>query len=84
MELTSKLDFNTFITIALLLLLMVSLILLMKYIAGDFSPVKIEEIGKDEIEIKNSNGIVIGKKIIVSYKHTYKDGRTKVKIKTIQ
>jgi hypothetical protein len=77
-------DYNTFITIALLLGLMVALIFLMKYIVGDFSPVSIEEVGKDEVELKDGNGNIIGKKIVYTYKHTFKDGNVKYKTKTIK
>ncbi len=77
-------DYNTFITIALLLGLMVALIFLMKYIVGDFSPVSIEEVGKDEVELKDANGNITGKKIVYTYKHTFKDGNVKYKTKTIK
>ncbi|MEI6754069.1 MAG: hypothetical protein WCK78_13005 [Paludibacter sp.] len=81
---TTTVDYNTFITIALLLGLMVALIFLMKYIVGDFSPVSIEEVGKDEVEMKDANGNVTGKKIVYTYKHTFKDGNVKYKTKTIK
>jgi hypothetical protein len=81
---TTAVDYNTFITIALLLGLMVALIFLMKYIIGDFSPVSIEEVEKDEVEMKDSNGNITGKKIVYTYKHTFKDGNVKYKTKIIK
>jgi len=81
---SSAVDYNSFITIALLMLLIVGLIFLMKYISGDFSPVSIEEISKDEVELKDGNGNITGKKIVYTYKHTFKDGNVKFKTKILK
>jgi len=80
---TESVDYNSFITIAFLVGLIVLLIMLMKYITGDFSPVSIEEVGKDEVELKDVNGSITGKKIVYTYKHTFKNGNVKFKTKTI-
>lgn len=81
---TTAVDYNTFITIALLLGLMVALIFLMMYIAGYYSPVSIEEVGKDELDLKDANGNITGKKIVYTYKQTFKDGKVKYKRKVIK
>jgi len=75
---------KTIITILFLLAIMTLLILLMKYIAGDFSPVNIEETGKEIVEIKDNTGNVISKTILYSYKCTYRDGGVKYKIKKVR
>lgn len=72
-----------FLTIFVLLAFMVALILLIKYIDGDFSPISIEEVDRQVIESKDSNNNVNVKKIVITYKKTYKDGRIKMSYKTI-
>ncbi len=81
---TTSVDYNSFITIAFLVGLIVLLIMLMKYIAGDFSPISIEESGKEEVELKDANGNTTGKRILITYKYTYKNGNVKFKSKSIK
>jgi hypothetical protein len=80
---TESVDYNSFITIAFLVGLIVLLIMLMKYITGDFSPVSVDELMKDEVELKDVNGNITGKKIVYTYKLTFKNGNVKFKSKTI-
>jgi len=72
---------NEHVTTIFMLLLMVSLIFFIKYIHGDFSPVSIEELNRDELTYRNEKGEIVGKKILYYYKYTYKDGRIKFKTK---
>lgn len=63
---------------------MVILILLIKYVVGDFSPISIDLVDEKEVEKTNKNGTVIGKTIVYTYKYTYTDNRIKYKTKTIK
>lgn len=75
---------KTILTILFLLALITLLIVLMKYLAGDFSPVNIEETGKEIVEQIDKTGNVISKTIVYSYKYSYRDGRVKYKIKKVR
>lgn len=75
---------NDYWTIIFLMGLMVVCILGMKYIAGDFSTVSIEKVDQHYLIKNNVNGEVIGKKISITYKYTYTDGRVKYKTKIIK
>ena len=75
--------YNTsdYIEMIFMLCMMISLILVIKYIHGDYSIKSIEEINKDELPIINDKDVVIGKKIICIYKYTYKNDVVKYKTK---
>jgi len=77
--------YNTsdYIEMIFMFVMMVLLLIVIKYIHGDYSAESIEEISKDELSITNDKGDVIGKKYINTYKYTYKNGSIKYKTKTI-
>lgn len=75
---------NDYLTIIFLLSLMGVCIMGMKYINGDFSPISIDVVDKQEVVSTNVNGEVISKKMVIISKYTYKDGRIKHKTKKIK
>lgn len=70
-----------YLSIIVLIGIMLVLVVILKWINGDFSPVSIEEISRRNVEEKNSNGDVIKNSVIVEYKKTYHDGRVKISYK---
>lgn len=73
---------NDYLTMFVLLTILIVLVFMVKYLEGDFSPISIEEIGREILENKSSDN-VITKCVVVTYKKTYKDGRVKITHKTI-
>ena len=74
-------EFYTILVILALLGVYAIIAIMMKWIAGDYSPISITEENSEEIAIRNFNGDVIGKKLLVIYKHTYRNNNTKYKSK---
>lgn len=70
------------ITMFVLFIFLVILSFIIKYFNGDYSPISIEEISRDILENKSSDNL-ISKKIVITYKKIYKDGRVKITTKTI-
>lgn len=76
-------DFSKILMILALLGVYFIISFMMKWIAGDFSPISIEEVSRDEVNLTDSNGVVTGKKLLVNYKYTYRDNNVKYKTKKI-
>ena len=63
---------------------MIILILLIKYVVGDYSVKTIELLEQKEFEKTDKNGMIINKTIVYTYKYTYNNDKIKLKIKTIK
>lgn len=71
-------------TIIFLICIMIILILLIKYVVGDYSVKSIELLEQKEFEKTDKNGMIINKTIVYTYKYTYNNDKIKLKIKTIK
>jgi hypothetical protein len=71
-------------TIIFLICIMIILILLIKYVVGDYSVKSIELLEEKEFEKTDKNGMIINKTIVYTYKYTYNNDKIKLKIKTIK
>lgn len=78
----TTIDYTTiYVNIFLLLFIMGILILMVKYVSGDFKPVETLEVDRQCLEIKDINDLVISKTFLYTYKNTYRDGSIKYKTK---
>lgn len=77
-------DLNYFLQMIGLISLILILILLIKWVVGDFSPTTIDIADKEEIDILDKNSNIVGKKMLVIYKYTYRDGSIKYKSKNFK
>ena len=71
-------------TIIFLICIMITLILLIKYVVGDFTVKTIELIEQNEFEKTDKNGLIISNTIVYTYKYTYNNDKIKLQTKTIK
>lgn len=74
-------NLNDFVSIFILTVLLFIFIMVIKWVAGDFSPVSIDKTDDKVVDIYNKQGDIIGKKLLITYKYTYRDNKVKYKTK---
>ena len=74
-------NLNDFVSIFILTGLLFIFDFVIKWVAGDFSPVSVDKIDEKEINAYDKQGNIIGNVLVVTYKYTYRDNKVKIKSK---